>query len=391
MIDTANKYILTEVVPSRITGKILPAVDGTDERHVLRHENVSYLTEMCREVKMLAEPSYLYPQFIASDVVPGYRKDAYVLDAATLNEIVSVARDEFSLVGGRSNQDTGVIPPEWADSTSYPIGGIGVNDPMDQIKDTMELVRASRSVARLPVGDDVRRMYYDLSRMNRFYGPLGRAPSGSNLRWQQIVDTWNIGAKSDYLMLGPFVEGDGNMTYYEKVRTSATTTPYVGYSRPYMGQAYENGDPWYTSRLDGPLCTVSAKPLVGYHWERTILVWITFSFEAIDTSDVRTTGTVAFKSPMSYMGSTSGTVMSDIGEYLQSVDMLGAAGDIGLFFQRAKMWAQAYVTGFGGHEKSFSIMLENIYHDTGPIELRSEIGSTGWDWQPPQENQGEQT
>lgn len=376
MIDTPDKYKLTEVVPGNITGKILPAVDGTPEAWVLRHENLSYLTEMCREVACLAEPAGL------RTFVPTYDKNRMVICRQVLAEVADVAKNEFGLENGWSVADSGVIPKEWMipSTVRFPIVTSGAADPMAELKRTMALERHVDRVSFIPAGDEVRAMYYDLAAMRRFYG-LAEGSTGSGMTWEQLAAAWEP-IKRQSLMFGPCVVGDGDMTLRETSRTGTRTTTQRGYTRPFMDETYgASGVMTYGTSLTGDLALVTSVRLDDYELGVEAIAWVELVAEAeMQTAEgkVRERRAMVFPSALSYVGETGGTPMSAMGKKVYRITV---GSEMAMLFQLAKRWMEVYVPGMA-ECTYFSVQLEHVYYDTGAMVMRSEIDSTGWDWEP---------
>lgn len=230
--------------PDMLTGDILPKVDGTGAAAVPRFENIAALTSMVRDVAYWARP-YADP----NTYVAGYDRGDLTLSTTALRQIHEACRTGFAMTGGIADQGHGVIREDWSPRTAFPIicrdaveggawQGFAAAEDWDVARCCDE-----RAIAPVLSGDDVRRPYYDLRRMRRFFlrNLPHDTPGEGQGDWDRIVEEIRDSGGS-YQTIGPFMSADGG-TCTEAISSDgeSETKELAGYHAPLFERTYGGG------------------------------------------------------------------------------------------------------------------------------------------------------
>lgn len=390
MITTANGYrfTLTPFSPlmTEITGEIIPVTDGTASERVPRMENITYLTEMAREIGYWADPApytKARPNWVRS-----YNHEDRRLEKTMIEEIARTAKNNFGVSLRSSlglNGYSGVIPTDWTCPLTFPIVRTG-SGAIDALFATMGLARCSTGVIPvLPETDSLRRAFYDFGQMRRFIlCPLSLFSFSDGARWSDFVTLMKTDDNCLYYHLtGPMVQGDGATTVTEYGQSSDIP----GLVTPSMSQGWDSGGSvTYTRTAAAPICIV----VNTYYYREGLTTgtpWLSDSLNgwAVVNGEYRVRGgsniiyTAVFPITFS-LASTVGRTSPFYG-IGQAIYNTAVGNQMPQLFTLINSWCAANVENWSQREW-LSVNLVALYGDSGLLTLSSEIASSGWNWTP---------
>lgn len=402
----ADKDDFLYTIPRGDVTTILPFIDGSPAAAVPNRADISFLTEMARERSYWNNPRPYGNGGVEPVLcISSYNyKNIFLPEQDALQQIRRACSGdtELPLTGGS------IIPVEWSPQSAglkFPL--VSWDEDGDYAIDM--LYRSFGSVNRMSEWhwgerkplmelDELRRAYYDLSRIKRFalrtdplYGGTGEDSTNYPKRWRDFVaqDT-----RDRYHLTGPMVQDDGNTYVYVK---DGFQDPITGYVTP----MYERGrgpfdDKEATYRYaDGNMIfgvnslfySVRGSTLedATVYLPETLTAYINFSYTYFDGAAIHYGSVIPRPLTATRLERIHGTAHPFYGRLgaLYSLPLLGMDGAGGLY----GVWRQTLSKlseRFPYNENDFSLRLTftNLIVDSGPIKLNAEIDSTGWDWKP---------
>lgn len=385
MITQASDYRFTDVTGVDVSGKIIPTLDGTPSVAVERMEDICYLVEMARERMRWARPGSDEAENCITDYSPSDRTVSRKVMSG-IRHLLSL--DAFSLVDtvGAVNADFDAMAK--LPLITFPYDGDVSNYAWDAFISGAAVHHDAHEPSRPMVADDMRRQYFELARVSRFFlKNMTSKSSGETFATMLSRMSDEIDGKEFYQSYhteGPLVPDDGKSVIYEQ---GVGTSSYDGFRWPWFQRSWnESGASTYTVYTSHGMCMVVNKGFC-FDGEKRVLpssmpAYLHFSGECgwhsgtdydMGSKYLR----AVIPSTATDAGSADGTVFAGRGERIYTVDI----SKLYLFFETVRGWCAQNCTEFNQKPRYLNIQLNRVVLDTGTLELRTDL-PTSWTWQP---------
>ena len=388
MIDDPSGYVFTDVTGVKISGDIIPAVDGTPACGVVRMEDVCHLVEALHEGSFWFHPRHLLDGYRGG---LDYNPNDMILSLRILDQL-----HNWSGYMGGDSIEHGVIRDDWVwpETLRNPylrLDTEGSGPIMNDLIDTFGFEPVSCHPLQIDDLDTYRRLYYDFGRKKRFYW---NAPIFNQKKWNLAFEEMSMGDYAkERCCLGVVAFNDGDHEYVEYEGGREFRTPWQGLGVMSVVRRWSlEGDQIYFGRNDGSEAAVviakgrhhdeNGNALLADTLDCFYVLGGSFSYtddpSSEDPRQVSRAFDIVIPGKLRLSSDASGTPFEDVADSFYRCDTMENSF---VYEEIVRSEINRLVAGFRESPRSLYVYMSGVVVDTGVVPMRTSLPDS-WAWKP---------